>query len=247
MSLIPDSATMRPPAVAGPAVPGADDAQLWATSGNACRRVQRLRGCLPAMGCVCGLLIGLRSADSVRGTVLLMQGRAEFIEKYFEVVEELRGRGFHVATLDWRGQGGSQRLTKDARRGHVRRFSDFGLDVQAFVAWAQAEDLPQPWFCLAHSMGGAIALTALHGKRLPVERLVTTAPMIGIATVPRPNSALWLARSLRALGRGKSLCARRWCHLHCHAAVQGQSAILRSAALCAQCGCGGAISSPRDW
>ncbi|MGL4325253.1 MAG: alpha/beta fold hydrolase [Beijerinckiaceae bacterium] len=201
---LPDSAATGQPAVAGPAVPGADAAQLWATPGNAVPDGAQVAWLFARDG------VRLRAAhwpargDSVRGTVLLMQGRAEFIEKYFEVVEELRGRGFHVATLDWRGQGGSQRLTRDARRGHVRRFSDFGLDVQAFVAWAQAENMPQPWFGLAHSMGGAIALTALHGKRLPVERLVTTAPMIGIATVPQPNSALWLARSLRALGRGKS-------------------------------------------
>ena len=41
-----------------------------------------------------------------KGTVCLFQGRAEFIEKYFETVRELRARGFAVATIDWRGQGG---------------------------------------------------------------------------------------------------------------------------------------------
>ena len=41
-----------------------------------------------------------------KGTVCLFQGRTEFIEKYFETVRELRARGFAVATLDWRGQGG---------------------------------------------------------------------------------------------------------------------------------------------
>ena len=40
-----------------------------------------------------------------KGTVCLFQGRAEFIEKYFETVRDLRARGFAVATLDWRGQG----------------------------------------------------------------------------------------------------------------------------------------------
>src|SRR3990170_1819001 len=45
-----------------------------------------------------------------KGTVCLFPGRAEFIEKYFETVRDLRARGFAVAALDWRGQGGSQRL-----------------------------------------------------------------------------------------------------------------------------------------
>ena len=44
-----------------------------------------------------------------RGICVLLNGQTEFIEKYFEVIDELRGRGFTVATMDWRGQGGSSR------------------------------------------------------------------------------------------------------------------------------------------
>ena len=44
-----------------------------------------------------------------RGTVVVLGGRAEFIEKYFEVIGELLARDFAVAALDWRGQGGSAR------------------------------------------------------------------------------------------------------------------------------------------
>ena len=43
------------------------------------------------------------------GTACLFPGRAEFIEKYFEVVADLRRRGYAVAIMDWRGQGGSER------------------------------------------------------------------------------------------------------------------------------------------
>ena len=55
------------------------------------------------------------------GTVCVFPGRTEFIEKYFEVVGELRRRGFAVAVLDWRGQGGSSRLLKNSLKGHARR------------------------------------------------------------------------------------------------------------------------------
>src|SRR5271166_5948747 len=68
-----------------------------------------------------------------KGTVCLFQGRAEFIEKYFEVVRDLRARGFAVATLDWRGQGLSQRLTRDPHKGHVRRFADYLTDLETFI------------------------------------------------------------------------------------------------------------------
>ena len=44
-----------------------------------------------------------------KGTVVVLQGRTESIEKYFETVRDLRARGFAVATFDWRGQGLSDR------------------------------------------------------------------------------------------------------------------------------------------
>ncbi len=40
-----------------------------------------------------------------RGVCVLLNGQTEFIEKYFEVIDELRGRGFAVATMDWRRPG----------------------------------------------------------------------------------------------------------------------------------------------
>ena len=51
-----------------------------------------------------------------KGTVCVFPGRAEFIEKYFEVVRDLRARGFAVATIDWRGQGLSDRALPNAAR-----------------------------------------------------------------------------------------------------------------------------------
>src|SRR5690606_4552428 len=59
------------------------------------------------------------------GTAVLLPGRNECIEKYFETVCDLASRGFAAASLDWRGQGGSERLLKDPRRGHVRSFAHY--------------------------------------------------------------------------------------------------------------------------
>ena len=56
-----------------------------------------------------------------KGTVVILQGRNEFIEKYFETIRELTAKGLWVAIFDLRGQGGSTRLLKDRKRGHVRR------------------------------------------------------------------------------------------------------------------------------
>src|SRR3954451_4733110 len=53
----------------------------------------------------------LAPADPIhsRGVCVLLHGQTEFIEKYLEVIGELWARGFTVATMDWRGQGGSVR------------------------------------------------------------------------------------------------------------------------------------------
>jgi len=66
-----------------------------------------------------------RGEGKPRGTICLVQGRTEFIEKYFETIADFRKRGFAVATFDWRGQGGSDRLIGNRRLGHVDRFEDY--------------------------------------------------------------------------------------------------------------------------
>ena len=136
-----------------------------------------------------------------RGTVALFQGHNEFIEKYFETIEELRRRGFDVATLDWRGQGGSERELEDTRKGHVDDFSDYQLDLEVFLTEIMAQR-PQPWFALVHSMGGAILLDMAYAARPPFQRMALIAPMIDLANISFPKGAKWLAETLDMMGLG---------------------------------------------
>ena len=154
--------------------------------------------------------IALRAAswmpntEAPQGTICILQGRAEFIEKYFEVVGELLGRDFAVVAFDWRGQGLSGRQVQNPRKGHVRRFADFRHDLEAIRDQVLVPHMPEPHFALAHSMGGAIALAAAYESWLPFRRLVTTTPMIGLCIIKRTKSAAFVARVLRLLGFGKS-------------------------------------------
>jgi len=137
-----------------------------------------------------------------RGTVCVMQGRSECMEKYFEVVADLLARGFTVASFDWRGQGGSERLLANPRRGHIDDFELFERDLAAVFEQVLTPDCPKPWFALAHSMGGCALLLALDRGETRFERVVLSSPMIGLAGLRAPRGARWLASGLDLLGFG---------------------------------------------
>jgi lysophospholipase len=139
-----------------------------------------------------------------KGTVCVFGGRTEFIEKYFEMVRDLRSRGFAVATLDWRGQGLSQRLLSDPHKGHINDFSEYDTDLATFMNDVVLPDCPPPLFAIAHSMGGTVLLRAAYRGLRWFDRIVLTAPMIKLAHLPVFGYAQRIARMLRLGGLGSA-------------------------------------------
>lgn len=140
-----------------------------------------------------------------RGTVCIFPGRNEFIEKYFEVVGELRRRGFAVAVLDWRGQGGSSRLTRGTSKGHVRDFVDYEEDLHHFMKGVVLPDCPMPYYALAHSMSAAVLFNAATKRGCWFNRMVMTAPMVELKGLPMSQAACArLAGALSLFGFGKN-------------------------------------------
>ena len=115
-----------------------------------------------------------------KGTVLLLPGRTECIEKYGRAAGDLVARGYSVITIDWRGQGLADRALADRREGHVGDFAEYQQDLDAMLAEAGRAGLPQPFYMIAHSMGGCIGLRGLM-RGLPVRAAAFSAPMWGIA------------------------------------------------------------------
>jgi lysophospholipase len=137
-----------------------------------------------------------------KGTVVVMQGRAEFIEKYFETVRDLRARGFAVATFDWRGQGLSDRRLSDRNKGYVRNFGNYITDLEAVMEQVVLPDCPPPIFALAHSMGAAVMTRACHDGSRWFERIIFSAPLIALPPGRLARVAGPLARLMRLIGRG---------------------------------------------
>ena len=136
-----------------------------------------------------------------RGTVCLFGGRTEFAEKYFEAVADLRRRGFAVASLDWRGQGGSERLLPNPRKGHARDFADHDADLNLFMRQIVLPDSPPPYIGLAHSMGGNILLRAAARSNLWFDKIVLSAPMIRINRKSLPMARVFAKMTTSAMYR----------------------------------------------
>ncbi|WP_119943359.1 alpha/beta hydrolase [Neorhizobium sp. NCHU2750] len=138
-----------------------------------------------------------------RGTIVLLHGRNEFIEKYFETIRQLNDMGLWVATYDLRGQGGSERLTKDPRKGHVRRFSDYEKDLEIFLEQIVLPDARLPFFLVAHSTGALIALSAAPRLSNRISRMALCAPYIGFHNQPASEKLVRpLARAMAWTGLG---------------------------------------------
>jgi lysophospholipase len=150
--------------------------------------------------------VNLRAArwtpQGAHGTVVILNGRAEYIEKYYETTRDLLDMGFAVATMDWRGQGGSERQLHDPMRAHIDDFGLYERDLRALVDDVLTPHCPRPWIGLCHSMGGAIIMQIAHAGRCPFDRLVLTAPMIAIYGRPEPRTERRLVEIVDALGFG---------------------------------------------
>ncbi|QPC88446.1 alpha/beta fold hydrolase [Mesorhizobium sp. NBSH29] len=124
------------------------------------------------------------TAKPAKGTVVLLTGRNECIEKYFETIEDLQKLGFGVAISDWRGQGGSDRLTRDRLRGYVDSFDDYVADLDQFFDEVVLPDCKGPYYLLAHSAGALVALLAAPMLVNRVRRMVLSAPLIQLVNMP---------------------------------------------------------------
>ena len=164
--------------------------------------------------------------ERVRGTALVLTGRAEFIEKYTETAEALTARGFRVVALDWRNQGLSDRPLPNRQIHHLTDFATLVDDldeVHRQVVAPVAAETGGPVILLAHSMGGLVATLALArhvpdgahlhvsgcakgcARQLPstvtlVAQAGPDGPVFGYArgaTAQAAPDSRWSARSLR--------------------------------------------------
>ena len=141
-----------------------------------------------------------------RGTVLLLHGRTEFIEKYLEPVAEWQARGYAVWTLDWRGQGLSTRPLPDPHAQHIRHFDEYLGDLDQLLDRHIRPGLHgRPLLLMGHSMGGHLGARLLARRGGLFRCAILLAPMMGVLRNGRPPGPLAgiLVRAMCLLGQAR--------------------------------------------
>ncbi|WP_033926500.1 alpha/beta fold hydrolase [Sphingomonas sp. 35-24ZXX] len=137
---------------------------------------------------------------AARGSILFMPGRGDIYEKYLETLAHWQALGWNVTSADWRGQGGSGRMTDHQYVGHIQDFAQWIEDIAGFWAeWAASH--PGPHVMVGHSMGGHLVARAIQEQRIAPDAAVLSAPMLGLKGLGLPMSfGHMVTRVMRGLG-----------------------------------------------
>lgn len=131
----------------------------------------------------------VKADGECKGTVVLLTGFRESIEKYFETANELKAQGYDIWMMDWRGQGGSERyLPGTPQKMHHEGYQEQLDTLHQFTQNVVDKSPAGPMVMMAHSMGAHIGLRYLHDHADVFDSAVLTAPMVDIATgsLPKP-------------------------------------------------------------
>ncbi len=141
-------------------------------------------------------------------TILFLEGRASFIEKHYETVQDLLNQGHDVWVFDWRGHGGSTHLLDNPQKIHIDHYETYLNDLFQVVDKIVKPRARFPLVVLGVSFGGHMALryASKYGKDL--EGMILVSPMLDIYTTPFPyDFARALTRIALILGLNETYAA----------------------------------------
>jgi lysophospholipase len=140
-----------------------------------------------------------------KGVIVFLPGRTESYIKYGELFYDLYSKGYSIYCIDYRGQGFSERFTKNPQIGHVDSYDDYVKDLRIFLKEVVMKTPHNKLYGLGHSMGSNIL--ALFSTMYPntFDRIVWSSPMLDIDTPPFPAIFVYyLTKVLKFFGLEKS-------------------------------------------
>lgn len=150
--------------------------------------------------------------DSVPDAVVVcLPGLSEFAEKYYETAGTLLDKNIAFWTLDWYGQGASERYLPNRQKRHAASFDEDVEDFRYFIteyvkhACVHPDVGRIPMAMLGHSMGATIGLKYLHKYPDMFECVGLIAPLMGLQAVKSiPGCALLPISGMLRTIMGKS-------------------------------------------
>lgn len=139
-------------------------------------------------------------------TIIFLQGRASFIERYQDVLEKLNGMGYRVWSFDWRGQGGSPHtFPQQPHKLHIDSFDTYLADLDLFIREKIRSQTAAPLVLMGSSSGGHLAFRYLEDYPGKVQGAILISPMLEVFTPPFPRFlAEHIAKLACWLGFGQS-------------------------------------------
>lgn len=137
--------------------------------------------------------------------IVIVHGYTECAEKFRELAWYFVQAGYSVFVYDQRGHGYSVREVDDLSVTHVDDFGQYLRDLEEFMDKVVRPRMGEAQlFLFGHSMGGAVAVTALMEHPEWFTRAVLNAPMIKCVTAGIPaGAALAFVKLMCLLGKGK--------------------------------------------
>ncbi len=121
----------------------------------------------------------MNNSKDVKGTILLQQGHNEFIEKYYETIQEFINKNYSIIAFDWRGQGMSDHQLKDTHKAFIKDFKRHDKDLSLILKYIKEASFPEPLIGIGHSMGGCLMLSAFKDHPDKFSYGILSAPMLG--------------------------------------------------------------------
>ena len=121
----------------------------------------------------------INTSKEKKGTILLQQGHNEFIEKYYETIQEFLDKDYSVIAFDWRGQGMSDHQLDDIHKAYIKDFERHDKDLKYILEEIIEKRFSKPLIGIGHSMGGCLMLSAFHNHPNIFSKGILSAPMLG--------------------------------------------------------------------
>lgn len=116
-------------------------------------------------------------SENSRGTIVIVHGLSEFINKFYEFIYYSLNQGFNVFVYDQRCHGLSGRLTDELDLLHVDKFNDYVRDLSQFVETVVKKIVDNPIYLYSQSMGGAECALYLAKHSENIKKAVLAVPM----------------------------------------------------------------------